>query len=373
MKKLIALIIALFVMFTMPGCTTNAPVSNDKVSIVCTIFPQYDWVREILGGAASDFDLTLLLDSAVDLHSYQPSVQDIAKISASDLFIYVGGESDLWVEDALKEAINPDMMVINLLDALGDDAKIEEIIEGMQEEEDHDHGEHEDHDEADHDEGAHEDHDEAGHDEDEHEDHDEDEHEDGHETDEAHTHGEEIVYDEHVWLSLRNAETLCAVIADTLSAMIPENAAVYAANCAAYIERLQALDAEYAAAVAAAPEKTLLFADRFPFRYLADDYGISCFAAFPGCSAETEASFETIAFLTTKTNELDLANIMVTETGDWAIARTIIANSAAKNQNILVLNALQSVTSANVADGTSYLGVMADNLEVIANALAYAE
>ena len=293
--------------------------------VVCTIFPPYDWVRQILGDGAEDIDLTLLLNSGMDLHSFQPSVDDIVKISGCDLFIYVGGLSDNWAEDALREAVNKNMLVINLLDRLGEAAKAEEIIEGMEEE------------------------DEEGED--------------------VNGRDERDEYDEHVWLSLKNAQIFCTAIADALSSLNPDNAEIYRANLEAYLEKLSALDAEYLAAVNAAPVKTLLFGDRFPFRYLADDYKLDYYAAFPGCSAETEASFETVIFLTGKVDELGLTNILVTESSNKKVAETIIRESKDKNRQILILDSMQSVDATDIAAGLTYLSIMKNNLTVLKKAI----
>lgn len=278
-------------------------------------------MREILGDKADHAEVTMLLDNGVDLHSYQPTADDIIKISDCDLFIYVGGESDGWVEDALKEAANKDMQVINLLDVLGEQVKEEEVVEGMEAEEE--------------------------------ESEDEDEPE----------------YDEHVWLSLKNAEPLCNAITDALEEIDPANKDAYAANAASYLEKLAALDGEYQTVVDNAARKTVLFGDRFPFRYLVDDYGLSYYAAFVGCSAETEASFETISFLAGKVDELGLPCVLTIEGAQHKIAETIVQNSAAKNQSILTLDSMQSTTSADAANGTTYLSAMESNLDVLKQAL----
>ena len=354
MKRIISIMLILLLLATvMTGCNQTANMDNanaeKKLSVVCTIFPQYDWAREILGSKADNIDLTLLMDSGVDLHNYQPSVDDIVKISTCDLFIYVGGESDEWVDAVLTEASNPNMIVINLLDALGDSVKTEEIIEGM--EEDHDHDDHKDDDHKDDD---HKD-----------DDHNDDDNDDGHD----HDHAEEAVYDEHVWLSLKNAEVFCSVIADALSLLDAGNAGEYERNLASYTEKLSALDAEYQTAVNAASVGTLLFGDRFPFRYFADSYGLSYHAAFPGCSAETEASFETVIFLAGKADELGVHTILVTESTDQSIAKTIINNTTDKNQQILALDSMQSVKASDVNSGTTYLSIMESNLNVLKEAL----
>lgn len=306
-----------------PNTNTQAKDNNDKqVKVVTTIFPEYDWVKEIAGDEVSKMDLTILLDNGVDLHSYQPTADDIMKISDCDLFIYVGGESDAWVEDALKEAVNKDMKVINLLDVLGSSVKEEEVVEGMEAEE---------------------------------------EEEDGAE--------EEPEYDEHVWLSLRNAKVLCRAIADDLAEIDTENADTYQENEKAYADKLDELDKKYQETVDSASQKTLLFGDRFPFRYMVDDYGLSYYAAFVGCSAETEASFETITFLAGKTDELGLKNIMTIEKSDQKIAKTIIENTKEKNQGILTLDSMQSTTSDDVKKGATYFSIMESNLSVLQEAL----
>lgn len=307
------------------------PSAQAKIKVVTTIFPEYDWVREI-AGSTENMEITLLMDKGTDLHSFTPSVDDMVKIAASDLFIYVGGESDEWVEDALKNGTNPNRKVVNLLESLGSLAKEEVLVEGMESDEHEHHGDHDD-------------------------DHDGDHHEEGPE------------YDEHVWLSLRNSIALIHAIEKQLSAFDSAHASTYKANAEAYIQKLSALDAEYKKTVDSASVKTLLFGDRFPFRYFADDYGISYFAAFAGCSAESEASFETVVFLAKKVDSLGLKNVMTLEKSDGKIAQTIIQNSKAKNQKILALNSLQSVTAKDIAAGATYLSIMQSNLAVLKDAL----
>ena len=325
MKRMISLLLVLTLTAgVLAGCgRQNAPTASDdtKLSIVTTIFPEYDWVREIVGEKADHAEITLLLDSGVDLHSYQPTAADMIKISDCDLFIYVGGESDRWVADALQEAVNKDMVVLNLLDVLGDRVEEEKIVEGM---------------EADEEKGE----------------------EDGPE------------YDEHVWLSLKNAETLCSAISVALQQIDPANKDTYAANAAAYTQKLAALDAKYQAAVDTAARKTILFGDRFPFRYLADDYGLSYYAAFVGCSAETEASFETISFLARKVDELNLPCVLTIEGAQHKIAETIVQNTAEKNQRVLVMDSMQATTAQDAANGTTYRSVMEQNLSVLNEALS---
>lgn len=328
MKK--ALCIALSLALTagmLAGCKpSSAPdSSSEKLRIVTTIFPEYDWVREILGEQAHRAELTMLLDNGVDLHSFQPTAQDVAAISNCDLFLYTGGESDAWVDDALANAANPGRVTMNLMDILGDRVKTEEVVEGMQETEEH-HGPEEDHD-----------------------------------------HEEE--HDEHIWLSLKHATVLCGAIADALGALDPDHRSTYTENAAAYIQKLTDLDQRYQAAVNAAPHRTLLFADRFPFRYLVDDYGLTYYAAFSGCSAETGASFETVAFLAGKVDALALPCVLTIEGTTHRVAETVVDNTRTKDQAILTLDSMQSVTAADVAAGTSYLAVMEQNLETLKAAL----
>ena len=321
MKKFTALLLT-FVLFLSLCPVSGLAEEAGKIRVVTTIFPIYDWVREIAGDTGNT-EITLLLDSGVDLHSFQPSAQDILKVATCDLFIYVGGESDEWAEDALAEAVNPDMVVISLVEALGENAKAEEIVEGMEAEEEEEEGE----------------------------------------------EGEEEEIDEHVWLSLRNAQVFTSAIADALAQKDPANADSYRANAEAYGAKLAALDAAYAEAVDSAAHKTLLFGDRFPFRYLTDDYGLAYYAAFAGCSAETEASFETVIFLAKKTDELQLPAVLTIEGKDHRIAETIIGSTADKNRKLLTLNSMQGTTANDIEQGATYLKIMEDNLAVLKEAL----
>lgn len=340
-KKLTVLFVLLMVAvltvtaFAFTGCNGK---DDGKLKVVVTIFPEYDWVLNVLGDRASDVSVKLLLDSGADLHSYNPSVADIVAVAEADLFIYVGGESDDWVDDALKNTKNKNMRTMNLLELLGDNAYEEEIVEGME----HEH-EHEDEDEDEH-----------------------HEHEHGHE----HDHEEEAEYDEHVWLSLKNAAFYVNKIAQELSAVDPDYAETYKANAAAYVASLTTLDTRYAEVVAASPRDTVLFGDRFPFRYLVEDYGLKYYAAFVGCSAETNASFETIAFLAGKADALDLSVILKIESSTEDIARGIRDASQKKNQQIMVLDSLQSSTKKEYAAGRTYLAVMESNLSVLESALS---
>ncbi|SEL19146.1 metal ABC transporter substrate-binding protein [Ruminococcus albus] len=295
---------------------------GDKLSVVCTTFSCYDWTKEIMGNHANDADLIYLLENGTDLHSFQPSAADIAEISGCDVFIYVGGESEEWAEDALNNATNKDMKVIKLMDVEGINTKEEEIKEGMQGEEE-----------------------------------------------EEEEHSEAPEFDEHIWLSPKNAKVLCENIANALSEADPDNAEDYKANLNGYEEKLSDLDSKFEDVVANAKVKTLVFGDRFPFRYLCDDYGLDYYAAFVGCSAETEASFETVAFLAKKTDELGVNTIFTIENSDGRIAQAIINSTKGKDQKTAVLDSIQSVSKEKIENSTTYISLMEQNVETLKTAI----
>ena len=286
--------------------------ADGRLRVVVTTFPAYDWTRVILGAEANKVELTLLTDGGTDLHGYQPTVQDMAAIARADVLVRTGGDSDDWTADALASTKNESARCVSLLAALDGKNKIEETAAG------------------------------------------------------AH---EETEPDEHVWLSPKNAPALCAAIADALCAADEANARAYRANLTAYMAELAALDADYAAATGAARTKTLVFGDRFPFRSLTDGYGRSYCAAFAGCSAETEASFKTVAFLAEQVDALALPAVLHIETSDGAIARTVVQNTAAKSARVLMLDSMQAVTARRIAAGETYLGIMRKNLAVLQEAL----
>ncbi|MGN0462235.1 MAG: metal ABC transporter substrate-binding protein [Ruminococcus sp.] len=324
-KKILSIFLCIVMSFSFFACSKKQNENENntsKLSIICTIFPEYDWVKNIICDGINGIELTLLLDNGIDLHNYQPTVDDLVNISKCDMFVYVGGESDKWVEDALANAENKDMVVVNLLDILGASVKEEEVKEGMQAEEEH----------ADTD--------------------------------------EETEYDEHVWLSLKNTILFCNTLSEKLQSLDAENASVYKSNTENYVKSLYDLDNQYKTVCDKAKTKTIIFGDRFPFRYLVDDYGLDYYAAFVGCSAETEASFETISFLAQKVDQLKLNTVLTIEGSDQKIAETIISNTKSKNQKILSLNSMQGVTSDDVKNGMTYLSIMTDNLSTLDKALS---
>lgn len=340
------------------GTKSETESAAKKISVVAVTYPQYDWLKNVLGGRADAVDLKLLIKNGTDLHSYKPSAQDIAAIAGADMVVYVGGESDEWIEKALAATPKEGRFALNLMEALGDRVKAEEVVEGMQadEEHHHEHGEeaeeHEHHEHGEEAEGP------------EHEHH---EHAAGHH---HHDEDEEVENDEHVWLSLKNAEILVKALAESIAKLDTAHATEYHMNAALYIAKISALDAQYRATMENATLKTILFGDRFPFRYLVDDYGIKYYAAFVGCSAESEASFETITFLAGKMDSLALPTIFTIDGSDGKIARAILeASKKSKNAEVLMLNSMQSVKDEQIKAGADYLSIMQDNLEVLKKAI----
>lgn len=308
-------IILILSMLTLTGCRRTLGDPN-KIQVVCTTYPIYDWAREIIGEDNENVELTLLLKNGVDMHSFQPSTEDVAVVASCDVLIYVGGESDAWVDDVLKESINDDMVVLNLLDCLGEHKKLEEHKEGME-------GEAED----------------------------------------------DAEYDEHVWLSLKNALVFVEVIKDTMVALDDEGRDIYEKRYNDYKKELTELDNEYQSVVDNANKNTIIVADRFPFLYLTSDYGLDYYAAFSGCSSETDASFETVVFLADKLDEIGASYILIIDNSDSSLAETVIDTSDSKGADVLVLDSLQSVTKKDIENGKTYLSVMKDNLQIIKKAL----
>jgi zinc transport system substrate-binding protein len=277
-------------------------------------------MRQIIGEEfSSKYDLSFIINSGIDSHSFNPSVSDIARVKTSDMFIFVGGHSDAWVESVLRDA-NPEMIVVNLLELL-DSAVLSGDGFGCDPDCDDDH---------------------------------------------SHT---VFDVDEHVWLSLRLATQACIELTEYLIKLDPVNTQMYEYNTRNYTYQLMKLDSQFQEIVDAAENKWLVFADRFPFRYMMADYGLLHNAAFSGCSAETEVSFSTIIALANRINQLGVTSVFVTETSDQSIARTVISNTETKDQSIHVLSALKSVTLRDARNGVTYLDVMRENLEVLRQAL----
>ena len=285
------------------GC--GGPGGDGRTRVVTTIFPLYDFARQVAGDD-DGVEITCLADGAADMHSFSPSSQDIVAIAECDVFVYVDGESDEWVAEVLDQHPNENRVVICCFDVLGGRLLAEDGAEGE--------------------------------------------------------------FDEHVWLSLRNAAALTEAIADALEQAVPERAEAYAENAAAYVAQLDALDARYAQALAGGG--TLLVADRFPFAYLANDYGLECLAAFSGCSAESEVSFGVVAQLADVLNQRGLTHIFVIDNGDAAVAEAVVAQAGADGVQVLSLCSMQAVSRADMEAGTTYLALMEENLEVLKEGLS---
>ena len=308
---------------------------NPSKVILCAGFSEYDWTRNVLGDNPAGIELRLLNTSGVDMHSYQPSVSDMVQIADCDLLIYTGGISEFWIDKATASSKKDSISVLSLMEYFEKNPALFPAYE--QEEHDHSHGH-------------------------EHEHEDEDANLHGHE------HEEEV--DEHIWLSLKMAPVFCEKIADAVSQLDPANEDLYKQNLTSYQAQLKALDAEFEEAVSRASGDVLLFADRFPFLYLSQDYGIHCHAAFPGCSAETEASFETIIDLADDLITDGLSHIVILKNSKKNLAETIIRASEKQDVRICELDSLQSVTSEDIDGGFTYLNAMKQNKEVISECLS---
>jgi len=338
MKKLKNIIsfICVFSIFAMlcTGCGNSSKQSvSDKITVVCTMFSQYDWAKEIIGDN-DNVELILLGDTGIDMHSFQPSADDIIIISNCDVFIYVGGVSDAWVNDVLKQAQNKNMIAINMMEVLGDNLKEEELVEGMEEHE-HEH--------------------------------------DG-EVEHDHVNEENLdfsSYDEHVWLSIKNASLICDAIAESMCQVDVGNSEKYKNNLSEYKFKLDVLDTSYQTTVEECSNNTILFGDRFPYIYLMKDYGIEYYAAFVGCSSDTEASFETVAFLAGKVDELGISVVLIEKGSSQDLAKTIIDSTTTKDQSIMEMNSIQSITKEQLDAGETYISIMESNLEILKQALNY--
>lgn len=346
------------------GCSSNKDEekSSKKTKVVATIFPVYDFLREIGG---DKIDLTMLMTPGAETHSYEPTPKDMKTVSNADLFAYVGGDSDEWVEKILDGNKNDKMKVITLMDCVKTVA--EEHVEGMEEEHDHDHDEdadskkdsdtdkHDEHEDKD----KKDEHADEHKDEHDHEDEDKDEHDHDHDSDEPEQ-------DEHVWTSPQNAIQIVKKLTAELSKVDPDNADYYKKNSENYIKKLKGLDKKFEDVVKNGKRKEIIFGDRFPFRYFVDRYGLKYYAAFPGCSTDTEASASTVAFLTNKVKEDQIPVIFHIELSNNKIAESIAEATGAK---ILQLNAVHNVTKEDFEKGETYLSLMEKNLKPLEEAL----
>lgn len=314
MKKILSFVVAFALLLSsatavlcLYGCTSET-TDDDKISIVATVFPGYDFARAVVGDLGN---VRMLLPVGSESHSYEPTAKDIIAIRNCDLFIYVGGESDTWIEDMLS-SFDEQIKTLKMMDCV--EAVIEESVEGMEVDDD----------------------------------------------------GEEEEYDEHVWTSPKNAILITNAIVAAVSEVDPANAAVYSANAASYTGEMRELDEEFTRLFEGLANKTIIFGDRFPFRYFADEYGISYYAAFPGCSSETEPSAATVAFLEDKVRALDATTVFYIELSTHRIADTIATDTGA---SVALLHSCHNVTASDFASGVTYISLMRSNLETLKGAL----
>ncbi len=316
-KILLCILAVIMAVIVTVSCQTKE--DSGKYSIVCTIFPEYDFITNIIGDKSELFDVTMLLGNGSDMHSYQPTVADIAKISDCDLFVYVGSQSQNWVNNVLKNVDTSKTKVISLAEILEN-----ELCGDCTAVEDEEHN---------------------------------------------HEHDHQDSYDEHVWLSLRKSQKIIDALCSEISKLDPENQRVYESNSENYNSSLSMLDSEFQSSLETAKQNTLIFADRFPFIYLTKDYGIEYFAAFTGCSTETDAGVKTILSLSEKLKELELPSLMVLETSDKTIANTVISQSGLDDVKLFTLNSCQLITKKQIEEGTTYIDIMKTNLDNIKTAL----
>ncbi len=332
-KKWTALILAAAAVlaFSFSGCnnTDNRQQSQkkqtddnpDKISIVTTIFPQYDFARQVAGDIA---DLTMLLGPGEESHTFEPTPQDIIDIQNADIFIYVGGESESWVDGILESVDNDKTTVINMMSLV--DVVEEEIVDGMQDDEE-DHGS------------------------------------DPKETGDI---SEEFEYDEHVWTSVDNAQIITQAISDALCEIDEANSSVYTANCEKYLSDLSSLKKQFTQIVNAGSRNTIVFGDRFPLRYFADEFGLEYYAAFPGCAEQSEPSAGTVAFLIEKVREENIPVVFYLELSNGKIAQTIAESTNAEKMQF---NSCHNVTMDQFLDGVTYIDLMKENIEALEKAL----
>lgn len=323
-NKLLSIFISISLMMSclalLPSCNAKDGRDGGDIKIVCSVFPLYDWVSNIVGGEER-VSVSLLVSGGGDLHSYEPSAADIIKLADCDMVIYVGGESDAWLTEALDKNPREDRREISLIEyeSITKLALSDEFILGDEQEHEHEH-----------------------------------EHE--------HGHGEQT--DEHIWLSPNNAKAAVNLICDVLCELDAENAETYEENLEKYLSELDSLGE-----LLNVPKDTspLIFADRFPFVYLFHDNNIPYYAAFSGCTAEVDATFDTIIRLASLADELSAEYILVTESPIPSLAETVIETTKAKSAKILSLDSMQSVTLKDMENGVSYISIMKNNLEILAS------
>ena len=318
MKRLFTVLLILSLTLPLSGCKGGCYESGSgELSIVTTVFPAFDFAREIAGERAS---ICLLIPPGSESHSFEPTAQDILRIQNCDLLICNGGESEVWLEDML-EGLDGDIPRVVMLDCV--QALEEEVKEGMQAQ-------------------AHE-----------------------HEEEEAEDHGHEPEYDEHVWTSPRNAALISRAISERLCSIDPENAEYYTSRCDSYCDSLLALDEDFRSLFQELGKPTMIFADRFPVRYFVEEYGLDYYAAFPGCAEQAEPSARTVAFLIDKVREENTPAVFYIEFSNQKMADIICEDTGCKK---LLFHSCHNVTRQQLDEGVSYLGLMRKNLETLKEA-----
>ena len=325
-KRAICALIILCLLISICSCTAPTQESDEKIRILCTLFPQYDWLCNITKGV-DDVEVSLIIANGTDPHSYQPTAADIMNRSRCDMLVYIGGDSDTWVKKAVERSKNQAITEIALLELEG--IELHDISSASHSHEGHSHGEH---------------------------------------SHEGHSHS---TVDEHIYLSIDNACAAVSRLASELCRIDPDNKDIYLKNSMEYTVKLKNLSNSLSADLDAIPEEErfMLFADRFPFVYLLSDYGIHYAAAFEGCTTDVDADFDTVIRLIHEADEHDVKYIAVTESSDKALAKTVISSTKAKNQGILTLNSMQAITYSQIANGASYISIMEKNLNTVRTAL----
>ena len=314
-KRIFVSLLSVSLMFCLSGCgIAEEKMDDGRLKVVATVFAEYDFLRNIAGDAVN---LSMLMMPGADLHAFDPTPKDIMEVQEADLFVTVGGESDAWSEKIIDSIDSNKLQTVRLMDCV-DHVVEEELVEGMEAEDD----------------------------------------EDG--------HGEEKEFDEHVWTSPKNAVQIVEKLRDKLCRMDEANAELYQDNAKSYIKKLQKLDEAFTELVQNAKRREIIVADRFPFRYFADAYGLKYYAAFPGCSTQTGASVETIAFLIRKAKEDDIPVVFHMEMSSEAMCNTICDEAGAKKAQ---LNAVHNISRQDFNKGIGYLELMKENIEVLKEAL----
>ncbi len=313
-RKIIAVIAAAALGVSLCGCTSSEKSeSSGKLKVIATIFPAYDFARQVFGDTA---DVKMLLKPGQESHSYDPSAKDIVEISGCDLFVYNGGESDQWVESVLKSA--PEVETFRMTDAVS--LLDEEVIEGMQNAEEHDH--------------------------------DEEEHEDE--------------YDEHVWTSPDNASAIVKALGKRAAELFPENADPVTANADSYAGKINELDAKFAELLSG-EERYFIFGDRFPLLYFFRHYGLNYYAAFPGCGSETEPSAQTMTFLLDKLQQPDsVPAVFCIELSSRRLGEVLAEDSGLP---VVEFHTCHNISADDLAAGETYVSLMERNYEVLSDIL----